>query len=39
MAQETHAGALYQSRGVEWEGDASEVQKIGDICRPMADSC
>ena len=39
MAQEIQTGALNQPRGVEWEGDASEVQKIGDICRPMADSC
>ena len=31
--------ALYQPRGVEWEGDGREVQKGGDICRPMADSC
>ena len=39
MAQETQAGALYQPRGVEWEGDGREVQKGGDICMPMADSC
>ena len=31
--------ALYQPRGVEWEGDGREVQKGGDICMPMADSC
>ena len=35
MAQETQTGALYQSRG--WDG--REVQKGGDICIPMADSC
>ena len=39
MAQETQAGALYQPRGVEGEGDGMEVQKGGDICMPMADSC
>ena len=32
-------GALYQPRGVEWEGDWREVQKGGDICIPVADSC
>ena len=36
MAQETQTGALYQPRGV---GDCREVQKGGDICIPMADSC
>ena len=39
MAQETQARALYQPRGVRWEGDGREVQKGGDICKPMADSC
>ena len=39
MAQETQTGALYQSRGVDGEGDGSEVQKRGDISIPMADSC
>ena len=38
MAQETQTGALYQPRGVQWE-DGREVQKGGDICTPMADSC
>ena len=33
---ETQTGALYQRRGV---GDGREVQKRGDICIPMADSC
>ena len=37
MAQETQTGALCQPRG--WEGDGKEVQKGGDICIPMADSC
>ena len=39
MAQETQTGALYQSRGVGWEGDGREVRKGEDICIPMADSC
>ena len=39
MAQETQTGALYQPRGVGWEGDVREVQRGGDICIPMADSC
>ena len=36
MAQETQTGALDLPRGV---GDGREVQKGGDICIPMADSC
>ena len=39
MAQETQTGALYQPRRVGWEGDGRELQKRGDICIPMADSC
>ena len=39
MAQETQTGALYQPRGVDGEGGGKEVQKGGDICIPMADSC
>ena len=41
MAQETQTGALNQSRGVGWGGEADgrEVQKEGDICMPVADSC
>ena len=40
MAQETQTGALYQPRGVGFgEGDGTEVQKGGDICILMADSC
>ena len=39
MAPETQTGALHQPRGVEGEGDGKEVQKGGDICIPMADSC
>ena len=37
MSQETQTGALYQPRGVGWGG--REVQKGGDLCIPMADSC
>ena len=41
MAQETQTGALYQPRGVGWdgEGDGREGLKGGDMCIPMADSC
>ena len=39
MSQDTQTGVLYQPRGVGWEGDGREVQKGGDICIPMADSC
>ena len=39
MAQETQTGALYQPRGMGWEGDGGEVQKGGGTCIPMADSC
>ena len=38
MAQETQTRALYQLRGVGW-GGKWEVQKGGDICIPVADSC
>ena len=38
IAQETQTGALYQSRGVDGEGDGREVQKGGDIRIPVADS-
>ena len=36
---EAQTGALYQPRGVGGKGDGREVQKGGDICIPMADSC
>ena len=39
MAQETQTGALYQPRGLGWEGDGKEVQEGEGICIPMADSC
>ena len=29
MAQETQTGALFQPRGVEWEGDRREIQRKG----------
>ena len=37
--QETQKGALYQPRGWNGAGHGREVQKGGDICIPMADSC
>ena len=39
MSQETQTGALYQPRGVGWDGkgDVREVQEGGDICIPVAD--
>ena len=39
MALETQTGALYQLEGWDGEGDGSKVQKGGDICTSMADSC
>ena len=39
MAQETQTGALYQPVVWDAEGDGRKVQKGGDICIPMADSC
>ena len=41
MAQETQIGALYQPRGIGWGGrwEGRDVQKRGDICIPVADSC
>ena len=36
MAQETQTGALYPYKG---EGDGMEIQKGGDRCLSMADSC
>jgi len=38
MAQEIQTGALHQ-QGWDWEGVGREVQKGGDICIAMADSC
>ena len=39
MAQETQTGILYQPSGVDGEGAGREVQKGGNICIPVADSC
>ena len=39
MVQETQTGALYQPRVVGLGGSWREVQKGGDICIPMVDSC
>ena len=39
MARETQPGALYQPRVWDGEGEGREVQKGGDICILMADSC
>ena len=41
MDQETQIGALYQPRGIGWGGrwEGWDVEKRGDICIPMADSC
>ena len=34
VTQGTQTEALYQPRGVGWEGDGREVQEGGDICTP-----
>ena len=39
MTQKTQTGALYQPRRWDGEGAEREVQKGGDVCIPMADSC
>ena len=44
MAQETQTGKCKQGFSINLEGwngvgDGREVQKGGDICIPMADSC
>ena len=39
MGQQTQTGDLYQPRELGWEEDGREVQKRGDICIHMADSC
>ena len=38
-AQETQMGLCINLKGWDGEGDGGEVQKGGDICIPMADSC
>ena len=32
-------GLCINLEGWDWEGDGREIQKGGDICIPMADSC
>ena len=39
MAQETQPGLCINLEGQDGEGDGREVQKGGDVCIPMADSC
>ena len=39
MAQETQTASLNQPRGVGWGEKGEAVQKRGDICIPMDDSC
>ena len=39
MAQETQQGLCINLEGWNGERDRKEVQKGGDICIPMADSC
>ena len=39
FAQETQTGACINLEGWDGEGAGREVQKGGDICIPMADSC
>ena len=39
LAQGTQTGALYQPSGWGGEEDGREVQKGGDRCTSMADSC
>ena len=39
FAQGTQIGTLYQPRGVGWGENGREVQKGGDICISMIDSC
>ena len=39
IAQENQTEALHQPRGRDGEGDGKEVQKGGDVCMPVADSC
>ena len=36
LAQEPQTGALYQPRGMGWEGYRREVQEGGDVCVPVA---
>ena len=39
MATEIQRGSVINLEGWNGEGDGREIQKGGDICIPMADSC
>ena len=39
MAQETQTGVCINLEVWDGEGDGREVQKGGDMCIPMGDSC
>ena len=39
IAQETQKGLCTNLEGWDGEGEGREVQKRGDVCVPMADSC
>ena len=39
MAKKFKQGLCINLEGCDGEGDGREVQKRGDICIPMADSC
>ena len=39
MAQETQTALVINRVGWDGEGDGREVQKGGDMCIPMTDSC
>ena len=39
MAKKLKLGLCINLEGWDGEGDGREVQKGGDICRPMADAC
>jgi len=39
LTQGTQTRALEQPRGVGWGGGGREVQKGGDLCIPIADTC
>ena len=39
MAYETHTGAMYQPKGLGFEGDGRQTKKGRYVCIPMADSC
>ena len=39
MAKEIQTGSVINLEEWDGEGDGREIQKGGDICIPMADSC